>query len=72
MKTIRKDFYKDGGSCLLETNKGTFYQDNSIGSKHHGAWYKVPRNNEAPWKRATEENKVIDTELIKQLEDLKK
>lgn len=65
MKTIKKDFYKDGGSCYLKTDKGDFYQDNSIGSKHHGAWYK------APWVRGTEENKIIDTALIKQLEGLK-
>lgn len=65
IKTIRKVFYKDGGSCLLETNEGTFYFDYAIDSKHRGTWYK------ALFKQGKEEDKVKDPRLIKQLEDLR-
>ena len=65
MKTISKAFYKDGGSCLLKTDKGNFYQDNAMDSMHKGTWYKFL------YGREKEDNEVKDPELIKQLERLK-
>lgn len=65
MKIINKDFYLDGGSFVVETDIGTFYQDNSLGSKDKGTWYN------APFKHGNVENKIADLALIKQLEALK-
>jgi hypothetical protein len=65
MKVFSKAFYRDGASCLLKTDEGTFYQDNGTYSMHKGSWYKVLCG------RETEDNEVKDPELIKQLESLK-
>lgn len=65
MKVIRTNFYLDGGSFVVETDEGTFYQDNALDSKNKGAWYK------ANFKQGNKESQIIDPELIKQLESLK-
>ena len=65
MKLINIAFYKDGGSCLLKTDKGTFYQDNAIDSKNKGAWYK------AAFDKGNKQSQILNPELIEKLETFK-
>lgn len=65
MRMIKIDTYKDGGSILVKTDKGTFYQDNAIDSKRKGTWYK------APYERGKQEHEITNPELINNLETMK-
>jgi hypothetical protein len=65
MKYIKGNFYLDGGSFVVETDEGTYYQDNAIGSKNKGAWYKGAFDQGKP------ENEITNLDLIEQLETLK-
>jgi len=65
MKVIKTDFYLDGGSFVVETDEGTFYQDNAIGSKNKGAWYK------ATFDKGNKQSQILNPELIEKLETFK-